>query len=111
MCDHTKDKRSLSETWWWNKEVALAIKKKPDLYNVWKGSRVFHRCREHGGRVVYSHRGKVGSFKFGRAGLELIHGEYLRNFQEKRKSYYLNRSVQVDLIKHFPFFITFLLKF
>jgi RNA polymerase-interacting CarD/CdnL/TRCF family regulator len=39
VCGHTKGRMKHKETWWWNEEVAKAVKEKRRQLKVWKKSK------------------------------------------------------------------------
>ena len=39
VCGYTKGKPRHFETWWWNKDVDLAVCRKRELFMIWKQSR------------------------------------------------------------------------
>ena len=39
VCGYTKGKPSHSETWWWNKDVDVAVRRKRELFRIWRQSR------------------------------------------------------------------------
>ena len=38
VCGYTKGKPRYFETWWWNKDVHVAVCRKRDLFRIWKQS-------------------------------------------------------------------------
>ena len=47
VCGWTKGKRKHRETWWWNSEVAEAVKKKQELFRKWKTKRDTQSHKEY----------------------------------------------------------------
>ena len=39
VCGNTKGKPRHLETWWWNKDVDVAVCRKRELFRIWKQSR------------------------------------------------------------------------
>ena len=39
VCGYTKCKPRHSETWWWNKDVDVAVRRKRELFRIWRQSR------------------------------------------------------------------------
>ena len=39
VCGYTKGKPRHSETWWWNKDVHVAVRRKRELFRIWRQSR------------------------------------------------------------------------
>ena len=39
VCGYTKGKPRYFETWWWNKDVDVAVCRKRELFRIWKQSR------------------------------------------------------------------------
>ena len=39
VCSYTKDKPRYFETWWWNRDVDVAVCRRRELFKIWKQSR------------------------------------------------------------------------
>ena len=59
VCGYTKDKPRHSETWWWNKDVDVAVCRKRELFRIWRQSRneedrkKYCKAKKDAKRVVY----------------------------------------------------------
>ena len=58
VCGYTKGKPRYFETWWWNKDVHVAVCRKRDLFRIWKQSlneedrKKYSEAKKDGKRVV-----------------------------------------------------------
>ena len=59
VCGYTKGKPRHSETWWWNKDVDVAVRRKRELFRIWRQSRneedrkKYCEAKKDAKRVVY----------------------------------------------------------
>ena len=59
VCGYTKDKPRHFETWWWNRDVDVAVCRKRELFRIWKQSRnvedrkKYCEAKKDAKRVVY----------------------------------------------------------
>ena len=53
VCSYTKGKPRYFETWWWNKNVDVAVRRKRELFRIWKQSRNKDDSKKDAKRVVY----------------------------------------------------------
>ena len=59
VCGYTKGKPRHSETWWWNKDVDVAVRRKRELFRIWRQSwneedrKKYCKAKKDAKRVVY----------------------------------------------------------
>ena len=59
VCGYTKGKHRHSETWWWNKDVDVAVHIKRELFRIWRQCRneedrkKYCEAKKDANRVVY----------------------------------------------------------
>ena len=64
VCSYTKGKPRHFETWWWNKNVNVAVCRKTELFSIWKQNqneedrKKYYEAKKDPKKVVYMARGQ-----------------------------------------------------